>query len=144
LDIRPDVVARMTWEGGMKFKGRSRWGHEIVTDGSKKSGGNEEGYQPLELLMFGLAGCTGIDIVHIGSKMRLEITGVGVDVKAEQREEYPRAFTRAHIDYTIKGKNLDREKVERVISLSEEKYCSASATLAGVTKITHSFTIEEE
>lgn len=133
----------MDWQGGLKFSGESRFGHPITTDGSMAAGGNEEGYQPVELLMFGLAGCTGIDVVLIGKKMRLQIDGVSVKVNYEQREEHPRAITTAHLDYRITGKNLDPAQIERVIQLSEEKYCSVGATLAGVTKITHGFTITE-
>jgi putative redox protein len=137
------VDIRMDWQGGLKFTGVSRFGHTITTDGSKQAGGNEEGYQPVELLMFALAGCTGIDMVSIGQKMRMEITGVSVQVSYQQREEHPRAIATAHLDYRITGKGLDPAKVERAIQLSEEKYCSVGATLAGVTKITHSFSITE-
>ncbi len=133
----------MDWQGGFKFTGLSRFGHTITTDGSKPAGGTEEGYQPVELLMFALAGCTGIDIVHIGQKMRMQIDGLNITVKYEQREEHPRAIATAHMDYRVTGKNLDPAQVERAIALSEEKYCSVGATLAGVTKITHDFTITE-
>lgn len=133
----------MEWQGGLKFSGESRFGHPIMTDASLASGGNEEGYQPVELLMFALAGCTGIDIVLIGKKMRLQINGLTVKVAYEQREAPPKAITKAHLDYRITGKGLDHDQIERIIQLSEEKYCSVGATLAGVTKITHEFTLTE-
>lgn len=134
----------MNWQGGFKFSGQSMYGHEISTDASKKIGGAEDGYQPLELLMYGLAGCTGIDVVLIAEKMKQEITDFKIKIDAVQREESPRAFTKAHIEYTFEGNNLDRAKLERAIKLSEEKYCSASATLSGITKITHSCIIKGE
>lgn len=133
----------MDWQGGFKFSGNSLYGHKISTDGSKKIGGAEDGYQPLELLIFGLAGCTGIDVVMIAEKMKQKITDLKINIKADQREEHPRAFTKAHIEYLVTGKDLDPKKLERIIQLSEDKYCSASATMAGVTKITHSFKISE-
>lgn len=133
----------MNWNGGFKFTGTSLYGHEISTDASKKIGGNEDGYQPLELIMFSVMGCTGIDIMDIGRKMRLDITDLGIKVDAEQAEEAPRYFTRAHLDYTVTGKNLDPKKVERVIQLSQEKYCSAAMTISGKTKLSYSFTIKE-
>ncbi|MDD4051622.1 MAG: OsmC family protein [candidate division Zixibacteria bacterium] len=133
----------MDWQGGFKFTGESRFGHTITTDGSLAAGGNEEGYQPVELLMFALAGCTGIDIVHIGQKMRMDIKGLKITVSYEQREENPRAVATAHLDYRITGSRLDPAQVERAIQLSEEKYCSVGATLAGVTRITHSYSIME-
>ncbi|MFH1700890.1 MAG: OsmC family protein [Candidatus Zixiibacteriota bacterium] len=134
----------MNWQGGYKFSGQSIFGHEISTDASKKIGGAEDGYQPLELLMYGLAGCTGIDVVLIAGKMKQEITGIRIKINAEQREENPRAFTKAHIEYIFEGKNLSRGKLEKAIKLSEEKYCSAAATLSGVTEITHSCIIKGE
>ena len=134
---------RMDWKGGMKFTGTSRFGHEISTDGSKKVGGSEEGFQPLELLLFGLAGCTGIDVVLIAEKMKQEITDLSVNIEAEQNEEHPKFITKAHIEYVFTGKNLKPEMLERAVNLSEEKYCSVGTTLSGVTKITHSIKIEK-
>jgi putative redox protein len=134
----------MDWKGGLKFAGTSRFGHEISTDGSKKAGGSEEGYQPLELLLFGLAGCSGIDVVLIAQKMKQEVTGLHIQIEAEQKEEHPRFITKAHIEYIFTGKGLKKEMLEKAAVLSEERYCSVGTTLAGVTKITHSITINEE
>ena len=134
----------MDWKGGLKFTGISRFGQEITTDGSKKAGGTEEGYQPLELMIFALAGCTGIDVTLISQKMKQDITGLKVDIDYEQKEDHPRFITKAHITYSFTGKNLKEEMLERAISLSEEKYCSVGTTLAGITKITHTINIAEE
>jgi len=134
----------MKWKGGMKFGGVSQFGHPIETDVSLQSGGEESGYRPIELLLFGLAGCTGFDVISIGQKMRLNITALEINIKAEQREEPPKAISKAHIEYIVSGEKIDPEKLERVIELSEEKYCSVGATLSGVTRITHSYTIKEE
>jgi putative redox protein len=133
----------MDWKGGLKFTGTTLFGHELSTDGSKKAGGSEEGYQPLELLLFALAGCTGIDVVLIAKEMKQEITDLAVNIEAQQKEEHPRFVTKAHIEYLFTGKNLKREMLERAVSLSEEKYCSVGTTLSGVTKITHSIEIKE-
>lgn len=134
----------MDWQGGLKFTGKSQFGHEISTDGSKKAGGMEDGYQPLELLLFALAGCTGIDVVLIAEKMKQEITGLSINLNAQQKDEHPRFITKANIEYIFTGKNLKQEMLERAISLSEEKYCSVGTTLSGVTKITHTIKIIEE
>ncbi len=133
----------MDWKGGLKFTGISRFGHEITTDGSKKAGGEEAGYQPPELLLFGLAGCTGIDVVLIAQKMKQDVTGLTIHIESEQKEDHPKFITRVNIVYAFSGKNLDEAKLERAIQLSQERYCSVSNTLAGVTKITHSITINE-
>lgn len=134
----------MNWKGGLKFTGTSRFGHEIITDGSKKVGGNEEGYQPLELLSFALASCTGMDVISIANKMRQNVTDFSVDVEVEQREDHPRFLTKAHIIYNVTGKDLDPAKIERAVELSEERYCSVRATISGITKVTHTVNITNE
>ena len=134
----------ISWQEGLKFKGRSAWGHEIVTDGSKKAGGSEEGYQPAELMLFALAGCTGIDMVNIGRKMRLDIKDVIIKIVGEQDEKPPRAFTKVHIIYTVKGRDIDPKKLERVIDLGMNSYCTVAATMKGVAEITHEYKIIEE
>jgi len=138
------VKYSMDWKGGLKFTGTSRFGHEIIADGSKKVDGGEEGYQPLELIPFALISCTGMDVISIAKKMRQDVTGFILDVEVEQREEHPRLLTKAHITYNITGKGLDKAKIERAIELSEERYCSVRATISGVTKVTHSVNITEE
>ena len=134
----------MDWQGGLKFSGTSRFGHGISIDAAKKVGGNEDGYLPMELVPFSLAGCTGIDVICIGRKMRQEITKLKINIKAEQRDEHPRSFTKAHIEYIFTGKNLEPGKVEKMITLSEERYCSVSASMSGNVEITHSYRIVEE
>jgi putative redox protein len=134
----------MDWKGGLKFTGTSRFGHEITADGSKKAGGSEEGYQPLELIPFALISCTGMDVISIAKKMRQEVTGLSLDVEVEQREEHPRFISKAHMTYNITGKDLDKAKIERAVELSEERYCAVRATISGVTKVTHTVNITEE
>ncbi|HDL02686.1 MAG TPA: OsmC family peroxiredoxin [candidate division Zixibacteria bacterium] len=138
------VEAKLKWAGGVKFDGISAFGLPISIDGTKKTGGTEQGYKPTQLVMYGLAGCTGVDVVIILKKMRQELTGLEVEVKASQPDEYPKPFNRIDIKYTLRGKNLDRSKVERAIKLSEEKYCAVSLTMKGVAKIETSIEIIEE
>jgi len=134
----------MKWAGGIRFEGTSGFGHPIVMDGSKKAGGNESGYQATELVLFALAGCTGIDVVKILEKMRQELTGVEIEVNGYQPDEYPKPYNKIEIKYIFKGKNLDKNKIEKAINLSEDKYCMVSLSLKGVARITSSYEIIEE
>ncbi len=134
----------MDWQGGLKFGGTSRFGHRISIDAAKKVGGNEDGYLPMELVLFSLVGCTGIDVICIAQKMRQEVNKLKINIKAEQRDEHPRSFTKAHIEYIFTGKNLEPAKVEKMIALSEERYCSVSASMSGNVEITSSYRIVEE
>ena len=117
------------WKGGMEFESELPSGHSLTIDAKKESGGNNNGPRPTELILNGLAGCTGIDVVMILEKMNQDLLDLEIDIESKRADEHPRRFTDIHIIYKLKGKNLDENKVERAIDLSEEKYCSASASL---------------
>ncbi|SYZ74674.1 OsmC/Ohr family protein [Candidatus Zixiibacteriota bacterium] len=138
------VEAKLKWTGGIRFEGESLFGHKIVTDGALSAGGDESGYKPTELLMFALAGCTGVDVVTILNKMRQEVTGIEIEVKGQQPEQFPKPFNRIEIKYTFRGKKLDRDKIKQAVHLSEEKYCSVSQTLKGIANIISTVEIIEE
>ena len=138
------IEAKLKWTGGIHFEGESAFGHKIITDGPKKSGGSEDGYEPTELVLFGLASCTGVDVVKILEKMRQNITGVEIEVKGYQPEEYPKPFNRIEIKYIFRGKGLDKAKIEKAIELSENKYCMVSLSLKGVANIKSSYEVIEE
>lgn len=137
------IEAKVKWAGGLKFEGTSAFGHPIATDGSKKAGGNEDGYKPTELVLFGLAGCTGIDVVRILEKMRQELNDLEIEIQGSQPEEYPKPFNRITVKYTFTGKNLDRKKVEKAIELSEGKYCMIAQSLQGVARFDYKIELKE-
>jgi putative redox protein len=134
----------MTWQGGLKFRGTGQFGHTIVTDGSRQAGGEEDGHKPTELLLFGIAGCTGIDVIRILEKQRQKVTALEIEVIAHQPEEYPRPFNRIEVKYHFRGENLDPKKVAMAIELSESKYCAVSQTVSCSGEIATSFDISEE
>ncbi len=135
--------AKLKWAGGMRFEGVSLFGHKIITDGSKTAGGTESGYQPTELVLFSLAGCTGIDVANILTKMRQNLTGLEIEVTGHQPEQFPKPFRKIEVKYILTGRNLEKNKVEEAIRLSEEKYCSVSLTLQGTAVIESNYEIRE-
>jgi len=138
------VTAKMSWAGGLKFEGISAYGHKIATDAGKPSGGQEDGYKPTELLLFGIAGCTGIDIVRILQKQRQEVTGIDIELVAHQGDTYPKPFHTIEVKYQFRGHNLDAKKVAQAIELSESKYCVVSQTVTYPGKVVTSFEIIPE
>jgi putative redox protein len=136
--------ARVKLVDGMMFVGESGSGNAVVMDGAPESGGRNLGIRPMEMLLIGLGGCTGFDVVQILRKGREQVTGCEVEVTAERAKTDPKVFTTIHIDYLVKGRNLAPAKVERAIELSKEKYCSASIMLGAVAEITHSWTAIED
>ena len=133
----------VNWVDGMLMVGKSHSGHSITMDGPPEIGGENLGVRPMEMLLLGVAGCTMIDIVTTLKKMRQELTHCETKVNAERADDHPKVFTDIHIQFIIKGKGLDTKKVEKAITLSAEKYCSASIMLGKTASITHDFEIVE-
>ena len=133
----------VNWVDGMLMVGKSHSGHSITMDGPPEIGGENLGVRPMEMLLLGVAGCTMIDVVSTLKKMRQNLTQCETKVNAERANDHPKVFTDIHIQFVIKGKDLDQNKVEKAISLSAEKYCSASIMLGKTASITHDFEIVE-
>lgn len=128
------------WKGDLEFENNFPSGHKLTIDGAEESGGHNQGPRPMELLLSGLAGCTGIDVVLILKKMKVDLKDFKIEVEAQRAEKHPRRFTKIHLKYQFKGQDISEPKVERAIKLSEEKYCSASNSLNA--EITSSYQIE--
>ena len=131
----------VNWVDGMLMVGKSHSGHSITMDGPPEIGGENLGVRPMEMLLLGVAGCTMIDVVSTLKKMRQNLTQCETKVNAERANDHPKVFTDIHIQFVIKGKDLDQNKVEKAITLSAEKYCSASIMLGKTASITHDFKI---
>lgn len=136
------MKARAKLIEGMAFLGEAGSGHSIVMDGSPESGGRNAGFRPMELLLVGLAGCTAFDVVLILRRGREDVADCIVEVSAERAPEDPKVFTKLHLDYRVKGRNLDEAKVKRAVELSKEKYCSASIMLGKTAEMTYAYTFE--
>jgi putative redox protein len=135
------MKARVKWVEGRMFVGESASGHSVVMDGAVEIGGRNLGVRPMEMLLLGLGGCTGVDVVMILEKSRQAVTDWAVEIDAERAATDPKVFIRIHLHYIITGRDLDPAKVERAIALSAEKYCSVSAMLGKTAEITHDFEI---
>lgn len=124
-----------TWAGGMRFVHRSATGHAVVTDAPADKGGLGSAPTPMEMVILGLIGCTGVDVVSILHKMKQPLESFEVSAEHERAEDHPRVYTKIHVVYTLRG-DLDEKKVHRAVSLSEKTYCSVSAMLRGSATIT--------
>ena len=133
----------VNWVDGMLMVGKSHSGHSITMDGPPEIGGDNLGVRPMEMLLLGVAGCTMIDVVTTLKKMRQELTHCETKVNAERANDHPKVFTDIHIQFLVQGNGLDSKKVEKAITLSAEKYCSASIMLGKTASITHAFEILE-
>lgn len=138
------MEAKVRYCGGMRFVGQADSGHAVVMDSSAAHGGLDGAARPSELVLIGLAGCTGMDVVSILAKKRQTVTGLEVLVRAELAAEHPRRITAAAVEYRVRGRNIEPEAVRRAIELSEKTYCSVGATLREPVTITSSFQVLEE
>jgi len=123
------METRIRWSHGMTFVATGETGHAVVMDTKKAVGGHESAPSPKELLLFALGGCTGMDVVSILRKMRVETTSFEVHASAETEEPHPKAFKSFHLEYRFEGQNLPLPSLERAVVLSQDKYCSVSHTL---------------
>ncbi|MEW8974075.1 MAG: OsmC family protein [Tissierellaceae bacterium] len=118
-------------------------GHKLITDGAEEIGGNDLGPRPKQLLLAGLIGCTGIDVMSILDKMKVQVEDVKIEAEADITDGTPSVYENIHLTYRFKGKDLPEDKLKRAVQLSEEKYCGVSAMLEKVTPITYEIVIEE-
>ena len=138
------MQAEVRWLGKRSFLARSGSGHGIVIDVTEAAGGENLGPSPMELVLLGLGGCTGFDIVDMLEKMRERVRGCRITLEAERAENPPRVFTLIRMTIRVSGRQLDRAKVERAVKLSAEKYCSVSIMLGHSARIEREIVIEEE
>jgi putative redox protein len=128
---------------GTTFTGKADSNHWVMMDGSLNEGGSAAAASPKELVLLGLGGCTGMDVAMILKKKRSEVAGFELSITAEEADDYPRVFTKIHIEYVFRGKNIRQRDVEHAIELSQTKYCSVTAMLRKSALISHSFRIED-
>jgi len=138
------IEARVSLVTNMQFDGSSSSGHMLTMDADDASGGHNKGFRPMELLLVGFGGCSGMDVISILRKKRQNVTGLEMNVKGEKADSYPHVYREVHIEYVVTGKNIQKDAVERAIALSLDKYCSVGATLGKTAKIMHSYRIVEE
>ena len=139
-----EASVRWTGTGGMSFLAETGSGHAVLMDGAPDGGGRNLAPRPMEMVLLGTGGCTAYDVVLILRKGKHDIRGCDVKLTAERAESEPKVFTKIHFHFTVRGRNLKHAIVERAISLSHEKYCSASIMLAKTASMSHSFEIIDD
>lgn len=134
--------AEINWTRGAQFIGTADSNVPIIIG----QPGAEEGHapSPMELVLLGFIGCTGMDVLSILKKKRQQLTDLKITIDSERAETHPKIYISHHLVYTAKGKDLSEKAVEDAVKLSKEKYCSVSAMLEKTGKITYEVVIEQE
>ena len=130
------------WLEKLQFVGTDSSKHSVVMSSQDEENGI--GMSPSQLMLVGLGGCTGYDVVGILKKKRQGLTGLEITVTSEQDEDPPWTYRKIHIHYEVRGKGLKEKAVHDAIEISEQKYCSVAATLRGIAEITYDYTIVED
>jgi putative redox protein len=125
-----------TWQGDMVFDA-DVGGHHLIMDADPAFGGREQGPRPKRLLLAALGGCTGMDVISLLKKMRVEHEGFRITAEGETSTEHPMVYTSIHLVYEFRGSNLPVEKLRKAVDLSQERYCSVSAMLRQAAKLTY-------
>jgi putative redox protein len=117
---------KLDFLGGMAFETELN-GHKLYIDADESVGGKNSGPRPKALMMLALAGCTGMDVVSILKKMRVEFESFNVNIEAELDDEYPKPYKLMRVIYKFTGKDLPLDKIQKAVDLSKERYCRVSA-----------------
>jgi putative redox protein len=134
---------QVTWRGKMAFEAGIS-GHKITIDAEPEVGGEDQGPRPKPFMLAALGGCTGMDVISILKKMRVEVKSMNVKVKGELTEEHPKTFVKMHVIYEFTGANLPMDKLQKAVSLSEERYCGVTAFYKQVIPVSSEIKILEE
>jgi putative redox protein len=129
-----------TWQSDMAFDAEVG-GHHVVMDAAEEFGGKESGPRPKPLLLAALGGCTGMDVVSLLKKMRVDYRAFRIRAAAEISDEHPKVFTSVHLIYEFEGRALPLDKLKKAVDLSQERYCSVSAMLRKASPLTYEIRI---
>ncbi len=130
------------WTSDMRFLGTSGSGHAVVMDTSEANGGLASAAGPLEMVLLGLAGCSGIDVLHILKKKRIELQGLWIDIEAERKDTHPKVFTQVNVNFRFRGTDLSQKALETAVQLSMETYCSVAGMVSQTANIDWKVVIE--
>jgi putative redox protein len=132
----------LQWSGGMSFEADVD-GYKVAIDADPEFGGKNKGPKPKLLMMVALAGCTGMDIVSLLDKMRVNYESLNIKVEGELTEEHPKHFSKMKVIYELKGENVDVKKVQKAVDLSKEKYCGVSYSYRDVMDLEFEIRIQD-
>jgi len=139
----PPTTAKISWIDGALFVAEGGSGPHADHGRRARHGGRNLASRPMEVVLMGMGGCTAIDVVSMLKKQRQDIEGIEVSLVAERAPDHPKVFTSVKVVYTVRGRKLNKALVERAVSLSDEKYCSATAMIRKSANVSHHVVLVE-
>ena len=138
---KPPTTVEVRLEDAMRFTGIGEDGVTVLMDSDSNHGGTGSGFRPMELLLTGLGGCMGMDVISILRKKRQDVTAYRIEISGTQADNYPRVFTEISMRHIVHGNDVSEDAVARAIELSATKYCPAWAMLAKAADLTTDYDI---
>lgn len=137
------MQAKVKWNGKLGFMGVSGSNHAVVMDVPKESGGDGTAASPMEMVLLGLAGCSGVDVALILEKKKINIRNFEIFVEGQRADEHPRVFTQVDLNFVFEGENLKPKPLEDAVKLSVDKYCSVAGMVNKTAQINWKITIKD-
>jgi len=135
-------IVTTKWLSNMAFEADVN-GHKILLDADSSVGGENRGPRPKPFMLLSLGGCTGMDVISILKKMRIDVAEFNVRVEGDLTEEHPKHFIKIHVVYEFKGKDLPMDKLKKAVELSEERYCGVSAVYRKTMEMTSEIVVKK-
>lgn len=135
-------IIKTEWKGNMAFESDIN-GHKITMDAPVEAGGENSGPGPKKLMLVALSGCTGMDVVSILKKMRVNIEKCTIEVQGNLTDENPKQYSNMHVIYEFTGKNLAMDKLQKAVKMSEDTYCGVGALYRKAIEVTSEIKIIE-
>jgi putative redox protein len=129
---------------GMAFRATTGTGHEVVMDAAPEVGGSDAGPRPMEMLLVGLGGCTGMDVISILRKMHQNVSGYQIRLSGERATDHPKIFTSISVEHVVRGRDLSADAVKRAVELSATRYCSAAAMLNRAARVEETYRVIDD
>ncbi|MCK4678648.1 MAG: OsmC family protein [Bacteroidales bacterium] len=136
------IKVNIDWMEDMAFETEIN-GHKLILDADESVGGKDRGPRPKPLTLVSLGGCTGMDVVSILNKMRVNFESCRVSIEAEQTDEHPKYYHKIHLTYIFKGNDLPMAKLDKAVNLSQDRYCGVSTMLRNRAELTYEIVIEK-
>ena len=137
------MEARVRWVGDMSFVGESGSGHTVAMDGAPRFGGRDLAPRPMEMVLMGLGGCNGFDVVKLLKDAGQDVRGIELRLEAERADAAPAVFTRIRGLYTVTGRGLDEREVKKAVEASARRHSSVSRMLEKTARITYDYEVVE-
>ncbi len=129
-------IVETSWKGNMLFDANVS-GHHVMMDSLPAGGGEDKGSRPKELMLAALGGCTGMDVVSILKKMRVEFSGLKIHIEANVTQDHPKHYDRMHVIYEFTGNDLPMDQLKKAVALSQERYCGVAFVYKKAMEVTY-------